>query len=58
MIKIIRRLLLYKISEEVINLIEETLKNWRVELTAGEKSFVEVKIQVYSREIHYRHYYS
>ena len=33
---------MYKISEEVINFIEKTMKDWRVELTAGRKM---VKIQ-------------
>ena len=32
------------ISEEVIRFIEETLKNWRVELTVGGKSLAEVII--------------
>ena len=36
---------MYKIPHEVINFIEKTMKNWRVELTAGGKSFAEVKIQ-------------
>ena len=36
---------MYKISDEVINFIENTMKNWRVELTAGGKSLSEVKIQ-------------
>ena len=36
---------MYKISNEVINFIEKTMKNWRVEMTAGGKSFAEVKIQ-------------
>ena len=34
-----------KISGEVIKLIENTMKNWRVELTAGGKFLTEVKIQ-------------
>ena len=29
---------MYKISDEVITFIEKTMKTWRVELTAGEKS--------------------
>ena len=29
---------MYKISHEVINLIEKTMKTWRVELTAGEEA--------------------
>ena len=36
---------MYKISHEVINFIEETMKTWRVELTAGVRSFAEAKIQ-------------
>ena len=37
---------MFKISDEVINLIEETIKrNWRVNLTVGGKSSTEVKIQ-------------
>ena len=35
---------MYKISDEVIKFIEETMKNWRVEVTAGGKSLAEVKI--------------
>ena len=36
---------MYKISHEIINFIEKTMKNWRVELTAGGKSLAETKIQ-------------
>ena len=32
-----------KISDEVIKFIEETMKNWRVELITGGKSLAEVK---------------
>ena len=35
---------MYEISDEVINFIENTMKNWRVELTARGKSLAEVKI--------------
>ena len=35
----------YKISHEVINFIEQTMKTWRVELTAGGRSIAETKIQ-------------
>ena len=35
----------YKISDEVINLIEKAMKTWRVELTGGGKSLTEVRIQ-------------
>ena len=34
-----------KISYEVINFIEQTMKTWRVELTAGGRSITETKIQ-------------
>ena len=36
---------MYKISEEVINFIDKTMKTWRVELTAGERRLAETKIQ-------------
>ena len=36
---------MYKISDEVINFIEKTIKKWRVELTAGGRSLAEAKIQ-------------
>ena len=36
---------MYKISDEVINFVEKTMKNRRVELTSGGKSLVETKIQ-------------
>ena len=36
---------MYKISHEIINFIEKTMKNWRVELTAGGKSLAKTKIQ-------------
>ena len=36
---------MYKISHEVTNFIEETMKTWRVELTAGGRSLAETKIQ-------------
>ena len=36
---------MYEISHEVINLIEKTMKTWRVELIAGRKSLAETKIQ-------------
>ena len=35
---------MYKISDEVINFIEKTMKTWRVELTEGGKRFAEAKI--------------
>ena len=42
---IINCLKMYKISHEVINFIEETMKTWRVELTAGGRNLAETKIQ-------------
>ena len=42
---IINCLKMYKISHEVINLIELTMKTWRVELTARGRSLAETKIQ-------------
>ena len=42
---IINRLKMYKISDEVINFIEKTMKSWRVELTAGRKNFAKTKLQ-------------
>ena len=42
---IINCLKMYKISDEVINFIEKTMKTWRVELTSGGKSLTEAKIQ-------------
>ena len=36
---------MYKISHEVINFIEQTMKTWRVDLTAGRRSIAETKIQ-------------
>ena len=42
---ILHYLKMYKISHEVINFIEQTMKTWRVELTAGGRSIGETKIQ-------------
>ena len=42
---LINSLKMYKISHEVINFIDKTMKTWRVELTAGGKSLAETKIQ-------------
>ena len=42
---IINCLKMYKISHEVINFIEKTMKTRSVELTAGERSLAEAKIQ-------------
>ena len=36
---------MYKISGEIIKFIKNTIKNWKVELTAGGNSLTEVKIQ-------------
>ena len=43
---------MYKISDEVINFIEKTMKTWIVELTAGRRSLAETKIQrgIFQRE--------
>ena len=35
---------MYKISDEVIKLIEETMKNWRVKLTSGRKKLAKIRI--------------
>ena len=42
---ILHCLKMYEISHEVINFIEQTMKTWRVELTAGGRSIAETKIQ-------------
>ena len=42
---IINYLKMNKISDEVINFIEKSMKTCRVELTAGEKGLAEVRIQ-------------
>ena len=42
---ILHCLKMYKISHEVIKFIEQTMKTWRVELTAGGRSIAETKIQ-------------
>ena len=42
---IIDCLKMYKISHEVINFIEKTMKTWRVQLTAGGRSLAEIKFQ-------------
>ena len=36
---------MYKIPDQVVQFIENTMETWRVELTAGGKSLAEVKIQ-------------
>ena len=42
---ILHSLKMYKISHEVINFIEQTMRTWRVELTAGGRSIAETKNQ-------------
>ena len=42
---VINSLKMYKISDEVINFINKTMKTWRVELTAGGRRLAEAKIQ-------------
>ena len=42
---IINSLKMYKISDEVINFTDKTMKTWRVELTAGGRRLAEAKIQ-------------
>ena len=42
---ILHCLKMYKIPHEVIKLLEQTMKTWRVELTAGGRSIAETKIQ-------------
>ena len=42
---IINSLKMYKISDDVLNFIEKTMKTWRVELTAGKRSLAEAKTQ-------------
>ena len=42
---IIKYFKMYKISDEVINFIEKTMKTWRVELTTGGRNLAETKIQ-------------
>ena len=42
---IINCLKMYKITHEVINFIEKTMKTWREELIAGRRSLAEANIQ-------------
>ena len=45
---------MYKISHEVINFIEKTMKTWRVELTVGGTSLLTQRSkEVYLKEMHY-----
>ena len=43
---IVNSLKMFKISDEVINFIEKTMKTWSVELTAGGRRLAEAKIQI------------
>ena len=36
---------MYKISHEVINFIDKTMKTWKVKLTTGERRLAEAKIE-------------
>ena len=36
---------MYKISDEVINFIDKTMKTWRVEFTAGGRRLAQAKFQ-------------
>ena len=36
---------MYKIPEEVIKFIKETMKNWKMEMAAGRKTLAEVEFQ-------------
>ena len=42
---IINSFKMYKISNEIINFIDKTMKTWRVELTTGGRRLAEAKIQ-------------
>ena len=42
---VINSLKMYKISDEVINFIDKTMKTWRVKLTAGGRRLAEAKVQ-------------
>ena len=42
---ILNCLKMYKILDEVIDLIDKTMKTWRVELTAGRRRLAEAKFQ-------------
>ena len=43
--RIINSLQMYKISDEIINFIDRTIKTWRVELTPGGRKLAKTKIQ-------------
>ena len=42
---ILHCLKMYKISYKIIEIIEQTMQTWRVELTTGGRSLAETKIQ-------------
>ena len=44
--RILDSLKMYKIAEQVVRFIEETMQAWRVEMTAGEKRLALVKMQI------------
>ena len=47
---------MYKITDEVINFIEKTMKTWRVQLTTGGKTLLKQEYrEAYSMEMRY-HY--
>ena len=49
---------MYKISDEVINFIDKTMKTWRVDMTGGRR-LAEAKTQRgISKEMLYHPYYS
>ena len=50
---IINSLKTYKISDEIKNFIDKTMKTWRVELTAGGRRLAEAKIQrgIFQRDV-------
>ena len=47
---IINSLNMYKTSDEVINFIEKTMENRRVELTAGGRSLAEIQRGIFQRD--------
>ena len=56
--KMYNRFKMYKISDKVINLIEETMKNSKEKFTGERKCLYEVKTrEIYFRVMHYHHYY-
>ena len=56
---IINCLNMYKISHEIINFIEKTMKSWRVELTAVEKTWLKQRSEEgFSKEMHCHPYHS